>query len=116
MNARQAQVRMVALEHHDQDWNVEQYLRWLADLEDADAEDVGRVVDEEVDRVFGLIEQHYGHVIASRGNVLVIGARTPLDSRVVATVAFQQGMTFAAAALGREPFTATVDRTLDGDQ
>jgi len=104
MNARQAQVQMVALELHDQDWNVEEYLRWLAQLDDEDADDVGRVVQEEINRVFGLIEQHYGHHIVARGNVIVIGRNTPVDSQVVATIAFQQGMTFAAAALGRLPF------------
>lgn len=95
MKAREAQVRMVGLEDHGQDWNVEEFMRWIVGLDDVDADDVGRVVQEEVRRAVGLAEGYYQQ-ITKRVAVL--------HPQMLAAIAFQQGMTFAAAALGREPF------------
>jgi hypothetical protein len=94
MTAREAQARMAALENHDQPWSVEEYLRWVAGLDDADPDDVGNTVREEVRRAIDLAEGHYQRVT----NTVAI-----LRPDLLATVAFQQGMTFAAAALGRQP-------------
>lgn len=91
MNARQAQLRMVAIELHDQQWNGIEFVTWLLSLDG----DVESVLDEEARRAFILAENHYQRV--SR-RVAV------LNPEMISQVAFVQGATFAAAALGREPF------------
>lgn len=91
MNARQAQLRMVAIELHDQQWNGIEFVTWLLSLDG----DVESVLDEEARRAFILAENHYQRV--SR-RVAV------LNPQMISQVAFIQGATFAAAALGREPF------------
>jgi hypothetical protein len=96
MNARQAQLRMVQIELHEQDWSGEQFLAWLLGLDDPD--EVGRVVDEEVRRSLTLTDEHYAQFLSDRVAVL--------NPRVPASVGFIQGATFAAAALGREPFSS----------
>jgi hypothetical protein len=96
MNARQAQLRMLQIELHEQDFNGEQFLTWLLDFPD-DPEDVGRVASEEAKRALSLAEGHYQQVTRT---VAI------LRPDLIATVAFIQGATFAAAALGREPFSS----------
>jgi hypothetical protein len=86
---------MMAIELHEQNWSGEQFLAWLLGFEDA--EQTGVVVTEESRRAFILAENHYQRV--SR-RVAV------LNPEMIAQVAFIQGATFAAAALGREPFPA----------
>lgn len=93
MTPRQAQLRMLSIEMHDQDWNGEEFLAWLLDF--ADPEETGRVVDEESRRAFALAEDHYQRV--SRRVAI-------LNPAMIAQVGFIQGATFAAAALGRESF------------
>jgi hypothetical protein len=92
MTPRQAQVRMIRIEDHGQDWNGEEFLAWLLGF--ADPEETGRVVTEESRRAFALAEDHYQRV--SR-RVAV------LNPSMIAQIGFIQGATFAAAALGREP-------------
>jgi hypothetical protein len=92
MTARQAQLRMVAIEMHEQDWSSEQFLAWLLDL--GDHEQTGVVIAEEARRAFILAGNHYQRVTKT---VAV------LNPQMIATIGFIQGATFAAAALGREP-------------
>lgn len=92
MTPRYAQIRMLAIEQHEQDWNGEQFLAWLLGFDDP--EETGRVANEEARRALGLAEGHYQQVTRT---VAI------LRPDLIATVAFVQGATFAAAALGREP-------------
>lgn len=101
VNAREAQDRMARLETHGQDWNVEEFLTWLARLED-DPNDVGPVIREEADKAINLVLAHYQG--GRRGAQVIVAGGKVVDTFMVAAVAFQQGMTFAAAALGRPAF------------
>ena len=89
MNARQAQVRMYAVEQHDQEFTVEEFIHWLLKLDDTAAEDIEPVLREELIRARNLAVEHYGQ-FAKVSADLMLG------------IGFQQGATFAAAALGRE--------------
>ena len=95
MHAREAQQRMQEIERHEQDWDGEQFLTWLLELEDA-PERVGRIVGEEVKRALTLTDDHYAKFISPRVAVL--------NPNVPAMIGFIQGATFAAAAFGRQPF------------
>jgi hypothetical protein len=86
---------MYAIELHGQDFSGEQFLAWLLGF--SDAEETGRVVEEESRRASILAENHYQRVT---GRVAV------LNPLMIAQVGFIQGCTFAAAAYGREPFPA----------
>jgi hypothetical protein len=90
---------MMAIELHDQNWSGEQFLAWLLGFDDA--EDTGRVVEEESYRAFALAEQHYQR-LTQRVAVL--------NPTMIAQVGFVQGATFAAAALGRKPWPAEAGR------
>lgn len=98
MNPRRAQVAMVALELHGQDWSGEQFLDWLLGF--GDVEMTGAVAEEESRRAFALAEGHYQRLT---GRVAV------LNPVAIAQVGFLQGATFAAAALGRQPFPADAE-------
>lgn len=98
MNARQAQLSMVRIELHEQEFNNEQFLAWLLGFEDV--EETGHVVNEESRRAFALAEDHYQRV-SQRVAVL--------NPAMIAQVGFIQGATFAAAALGRLPYPAKAD-------
>jgi hypothetical protein len=93
MTPRRAQLSMVAIELHDQEWSGEQFLAWLLGFDDP--EETGRVVDEESRRAFALAEGHYQR-LTQRVAVL--------NPQMIAQVGFIQGATFAAAALGKQPF------------
>jgi hypothetical protein len=93
MTPRQAQLRMMAIEMHEQEWSGEQFLAWLLSFDDD--EQTGVVIAEEARRAFILAENHYQRVTKQ---VAV------LNPQMIATIGFIQGATFAAAALGREPF------------
>lgn len=95
MTPRRAQVSMLAIELHRQEWSGEQFMAWLLGFDDA--EEAGRVVEEESRRAFALAEGHYQRM-SQRVAVL--------NPRMIAQVGFIQGATFAAAALGRQPFPA----------
>lgn len=95
MNPRRAQLAMMAVELHGQDWSGEEFLTWLLGF--PDAEETGRVVEEESRRAFVLAENHYQRV-TQRAIVL--------QPVMIAQVGFVQGCTFAAAAYGRQPFPA----------
>lgn len=97
MNARQAQLSMLAIELHEQEFSGEEFAAWLLGLEDADPDAIGRVLLEEARRAYILAENHYQRV-TSRVAVL--------NPEMIAQVGFIQGMTFAAAALGRQPYPA----------
>jgi hypothetical protein len=96
MTPREAQLRMLAVELHEQEWSGEEFLAWLLGF--PDAEETGRVVTEESRRAVALAEGHYQRV-SHRVAVLA-----PV---MIAQVGFIQGCTFAAAAYGREPFPAS---------
>jgi hypothetical protein len=98
MTPHDAQRAMHALEQHHQDWTGEQFLAWLLGV--PDPEPAGAVVMQEAERAFGLAEDHYQRVTQ---RVAV------LNPRMIAQVGFVQGATFAAAALGRQPFPADVE-------
>lgn len=98
MNPRRAQLAMLAIEMHDQQWSGEEFVAWLLGFDDPD--EVGRVLTEEARRAFILAESHYQRVTR---RVAV------LNPEMIAQVAFIQGATFAAAALGRRPYPAEVD-------
>lgn len=93
MNTRDAQTRMHEVEQHGHDFNVEQYVQWLLGLAD-DPDDVGVVVNEEAERAIELAGGYYERVTQ---RVAL------LHPQMLAVVAFIQGATFAAAALGHEP-------------
>ena len=95
MTPRRTQLAMVLIELHEQNWSGEEFLAWLLGFEDAD--ETGRVISEEARRACALADGHYQRV---SGRVGV------LHPEMVAQVAFMQGATFAAAALGREPYAA----------
>lgn len=96
MNARRAQLEMLAIEMHEQDFNIEQYLTWLCQL-DNEPEETGRVVSEELQRAKSLADNHYARVS---------DRLTVMNPLAIMAIGFQQGATFAAAALGRPPFSA----------
>jgi hypothetical protein len=100
MTPGEAQARMFDLEHHGQSWSGLEYLDWLLGF-DGDAPEVELTVLRESERAFLLAEGHYQRV-SSRVAVL--------NPRMIAEVGFIQGATFAAAALGRQPWPADVDQ------
>lgn len=100
MRAQDAATRMVLLENHGQEFSVEQFIQWLLSLDDDDPDQVGRVVLHETRRARALAVGHYQKV----GDRVAVGS---VDTDVV--IAFMQGAAFAAAALGRKPFPASVD-------
>jgi len=87
VRARDAQVRMLEIESHDQEFDVQDFLTWVAKLDD-DPNDVREVITDEVRRTVEVVKTRY---TPFRGNPMAMMA-----------VAFMQGATFAAAALGRE--------------
>jgi hypothetical protein len=89
MDAVKAAAGMADLEHHGQDWNGLEFLTWLLGLEG----DVESAVGTECRRAVLLADGHYTRV----SRVLV------MNPEMIAAVAFVQGATFAAAALGVEP-------------
>jgi hypothetical protein len=99
MKPHEAAALMRALEDHRQDWSGEQFLAWLLGFDDPDQ--AGLVVTAEAERAFALAEDHYQRVTR---RVAV------LNPRMIAQVGFVQGATFAAAALGRQPWPAHPDR------
>lgn len=98
MTPRHAQLAMIAIELHEQNFSGIEFLDWLLGFDDADS--TGRVVTEESRRAFILAENHYQRV-SQRVAVL--------NPQMISEVAFIQGATFAAAALGRRPFPADVE-------
>lgn len=90
------QAQMRELEEHGQNWSVEQFIEWLLGIQDAAA-----AVMEESDRAAELAEGHYQRVTGRVG---------VLNPRMIAQVGFIQGVTFAAAALGVQPFRPEADR------
>lgn len=97
MTPREAQLRMLQLELHEQDFTGEQFVSWL--LGWPDMAQVGAVLEEESRRTWALAEGHYQRV-SQRVAVL-----RPV---MIAQVGLVQGMTLAAAALGRKPWPAEV--------
>jgi hypothetical protein len=91
VTSRHAQLRMFAIELHEQPWNSVEFLSWLLALDDGD-DAVERVLDEETRRATILAENHYQRVTQ---RVAV------LNPHMIASVGFIQGATFAAAALDR---------------
>jgi len=91
MRARQAQLAMYKIELHDQEFTVEEFLQWLLGLDDEDPITIEKVLIEEMRRALSLIGTHYGQYVELTPHTLV-------------AIGFQQGATFAAAALGREPY------------
>lgn len=98
MTPRRAQLAMMAIELHEQEFNGVEFLDWLLGFDDTDT--TGHVVIEEARRAFILAENHYQRV-SHRVAVL--------NPEMISQVAFIQGATFAAAALGRRPYPADVD-------
>lgn len=94
MRASEAQTQMKQLEQQGREFTVEEFLTWLLDLSD-DCDYVGLVAQEESERAMKLAKNTYGPLTRQA------------DEEVVAGVAFLQGATFAAAALGREPQDAS---------
>lgn len=97
MTPGDAQAAMFELEHHEQRWNGLEFLDWLLGFGDVPATE--EAVAAESDRAFMLAEGHYQRV--SR-RVAV------MNPRMIAQVGFIQGATFAAAALGRQPWPAGI--------
>lgn len=93
MKASEAAERMVELENHGEDWNLEQFLTWLLLLDD-EPEAAGEIFQTEIRRAGQLAEGHYARVT---GNLTV------MNPMAILVIGFQQGATFAAAAFGRTP-------------
>jgi hypothetical protein len=85
----QAATSMYDFENHGQEWDVEQFVTWLLGLDG----DVAGALEVECQRALLLADGHYARV----GRALVMN---PVG---IAAVAFVQGATFAAAALGAKP-------------
>ena len=98
MRPHEAQARMFDLEHHEQEFSGEEFLAWLLGMDPDDAFE--EVLIAESKRAFMLAEGFYSR-ISHRVAVL--------QPQMIAQVAFVQGATFAAAALGRQPFPAEAD-------
>jgi hypothetical protein len=92
---REAQLAMIAIELHEQQFNGVQFVEWLLGFDDD--RQTTLVLEEESRRAFILAENHYQRV-SQRVAVL--------NPQMISQVAFIQGATFAAAALGRKPFPA----------
>jgi hypothetical protein len=85
--------RMLEIEQHDQDWSGVEFLAWLVDQLPSEAFE--RLIERESQRAVLLAEGHYQRVTQ---RVAV------LNPQMIAQIGFIQGATFAAAALGKEPF------------
>lgn len=94
MKVNEAQTRMNNLEQHDQEWTAGEFIEWLLDLEGG-REQIDQALLTETHRAFILAEGHYQRV-TNRAAIL--------NPQMIAQVGFIQGATFAAAALGRNPF------------
>lgn len=99
MTPAEAAAQMHELENHGQDWNGVEYVAWLLGFgrDEATGEDLTQVLGTESARAFLLAEGHYQRV----SNRVAV-----LNPQMISQIAFVQGATFAAAALGREPFRA----------
>lgn len=98
MRPGEAQTRMLAIELHEQKFSGVQFIDWLLGFGDeAATEDA---LTFEARRAFALAGDHYQRLTKS---VAV------LNPRMISEVAFIQGATFAAAALGRKPWPAKVE-------
>jgi hypothetical protein len=95
---RHAQLAMMRLELHEQDFNGVQFVEWLLGFDDE--RQTTLVLEEESRRAFILAEGHYQRV-SQRVAVL--------NPQMISQVGFIQGATFAAAALGRQPFPARLE-------
>lgn len=93
MRPTEAARQMFEIEHHGQAWNSYEFLAWLLDFKND--EELEQVLQTETSRAYVLADQHYQRV---SGKLLVY------NPRMISEIAFLQGATFAAAALGRKPY------------
>jgi hypothetical protein len=88
--------RMLEIEQHEQDWDGLEFLAWL--VEQPPGEEFEQLVGRETRRAVLLAEGYYQRMTQ---RVAV------LNPQMIAQIGFIQGATFAAAALGKEPFEGT---------